>query len=288
MNYTVPSKLRRCAERARRRRAASSCGRRGRRRASCPSWRDACGDAGLLVDVQRVEVGAQADRRRSAAAVAQHADDAGPGEAACAPRGRTRAACSATNAAGRAFPRTRSPDARGGDGASRASRRRARRFRGRCSWDLRHSSEPSLRATRRAASQPARRVTIAAAFLDAMTSAASPVYDLARHRRRHQRRGHRARRRRAAASRCCWSRRTTSPRRTSSWSTKLIHGGLRYLEYYEFRLVRESLAEREVLLRQRAAHRRAAAFVLPHEPHLRPAWMIRAGPVPLRPPRRRG
>ena len=46
---------------------------------------------------------------------------------------------------------------------------------------------------------------------------------------------------------------------TSSWSTKLIHGGLRYLEYYEFRLVAESLAEREVLLQAGAAHHRAAA-----------------------------
>ena len=46
---------------------------------------------------------------------------------------------------------------------------------------------------------------------------------------------------------------------TSSWSTKLIHGGLRYLEHYEFRLVAEALAEREVLLRARAAHHRAAA-----------------------------
>ena len=45
---------------------------------------------------------------------------------------------------------------------------------------------------------------------------------------------------------------------TSSESTKLIHGGLRYLEYYEFRLVAEALAEREVLLANRAAHHRAA------------------------------
>ena len=46
---------------------------------------------------------------------------------------------------------------------------------------------------------------------------------------------------------------------TSSWSTKLIHGGLRYLEHYEFRLVGEALAEREVLLRAAPAHHRAAA-----------------------------
>ena len=47
---------------------------------------------------------------------------------------------------------------------------------------------------------------------------------------------------------------------TSSASTKLIHGGLRYLEYYEFRLVREALIEREVLLRGRAPHHLAAAL----------------------------
>jgi D-erythritol 1-phosphate dehydrogenase len=64
---------------------------------------------------------------------------------------------------------------------------------------------------------------------------------------------------------------------TSSWSTKLIHGGLRYLEYYEFRLVAEALAEREVLLRAAPHIITPLQFVLPHEPHLRPAWMIRAG-----------
>jgi glycerol-3-phosphate dehydrogenase len=64
---------------------------------------------------------------------------------------------------------------------------------------------------------------------------------------------------------------------TSQWSTKLIHGGLRYLEHYEFRLVGESLAEREVLLAQAPHLVEPLSFVLPHEPHLRPAWMIRAG-----------
>src|SRR6202166_3050560 len=64
---------------------------------------------------------------------------------------------------------------------------------------------------------------------------------------------------------------------TSSWSPKLIHGGLRYLEYYEFRLVAEPLAEREVLLRAAPHIITPLQFVLPHEPHLRPAWMIRAG-----------
>ena len=64
---------------------------------------------------------------------------------------------------------------------------------------------------------------------------------------------------------------------TSSASTKLIHGGLRYLEYYEFRLVAEALAEREVLLRAAPHIIAPLQFVLPHEPHLRPAWMIRMG-----------
>jgi glycerol-3-phosphate dehydrogenase len=64
---------------------------------------------------------------------------------------------------------------------------------------------------------------------------------------------------------------------TSQWSTKLIHGGLRYLEHFEFRLVREALAEREIVLRQAPHIVEPLAFVLPHEPHLRPAWMLRAG-----------
>ena len=64
---------------------------------------------------------------------------------------------------------------------------------------------------------------------------------------------------------------------TSSASTKLIHGGLRYLEYYEFRLVSESLAEREVMLRIAPHITWPLEFVLPHEKHLRPAWMVRAG-----------
>jgi glycerol-3-phosphate dehydrogenase len=64
---------------------------------------------------------------------------------------------------------------------------------------------------------------------------------------------------------------------TSQWSTKLIHGGLRYLEYYEFRLVAEALAEREVLLAIAPHLVEPLCFVLPHERHLRPAWMIRIG-----------
>lgn len=64
---------------------------------------------------------------------------------------------------------------------------------------------------------------------------------------------------------------------TSSASSKLIHGGLRYLEYYEFRLVREALAEREVLLKKAPHIVTPMRFILPHRPHLRPSWMIRAG-----------
>lgn len=64
---------------------------------------------------------------------------------------------------------------------------------------------------------------------------------------------------------------------TSSASTKLIHGGLRYLEFYEFGLVRKALAEREVLLDIAPHIAWPLPFVLPYEAHLRPAWMIRAG-----------
>jgi glycerol-3-phosphate dehydrogenase len=64
---------------------------------------------------------------------------------------------------------------------------------------------------------------------------------------------------------------------TSSASTKLIHGGLRYLEHHAFRLVRESLAEREVLLRAAPHIIRPMRFVLPHHAALRPRWLIRLG-----------
>ena len=64
---------------------------------------------------------------------------------------------------------------------------------------------------------------------------------------------------------------------TSSASSKLIHGGLRYLEHYEFRLVKEALAEREVLLNMAPHIACPMRFCLPHRPQLRPAWMIRAG-----------
>ncbi len=64
---------------------------------------------------------------------------------------------------------------------------------------------------------------------------------------------------------------------TSSASSKLIHGGLRYLEHYEFKLVRESLAEREVMLRTAPHLVQPLRFVLPDPPGGRPWWMIRAG-----------
>jgi glycerol-3-phosphate dehydrogenase len=64
---------------------------------------------------------------------------------------------------------------------------------------------------------------------------------------------------------------------TSSWSTKLIHGGLRYLEHYEFRLVREALMEREVLWRAAPHIIWPMRFVLPHAQGIRPAWLIRLG-----------
>src|SRR5262245_36084397 len=64
---------------------------------------------------------------------------------------------------------------------------------------------------------------------------------------------------------------------TSSASTKLIHGGLRYLEHYWFRLVREALTEREVLLRMAPHLVRPMRFVLPQEPGMRSAWLLRLG-----------
>ena len=64
---------------------------------------------------------------------------------------------------------------------------------------------------------------------------------------------------------------------TSSSSTKLIHGGLRYLEYREFGLVRKALQERETLLAAAPHIIRPLRFVMPHMPNLRPAWLIRTG-----------
>ena len=95
-------------------------------------------------------------------------------------------------------------------------------------------------------------------------------------RRRHQRLRHRARRGR--------TRLVGIPLRkgdlasaTSSASTKLIHGGLRYLEYYQFRLVREALLERETLWRIAPHIIWPLRFVLPHHKGLRPAWLLRFG-----------
>jgi glycerol-3-phosphate dehydrogenase len=64
---------------------------------------------------------------------------------------------------------------------------------------------------------------------------------------------------------------------TSSRSGKLVHGGLRYLEYYEFRLVREALIEREILLKAAPHIIWPLRFVLPHNPEDRPAWLVRLG-----------
>ena len=64
---------------------------------------------------------------------------------------------------------------------------------------------------------------------------------------------------------------------TSSWSTKLIHGGLRYLEYYEFGLVAKALRERETLMMMAPHLIHPLRFVLPHVKSMRPKWMLRAG-----------
>ena len=64
---------------------------------------------------------------------------------------------------------------------------------------------------------------------------------------------------------------------TSSWSTKLIHGGLRYLEYYEFRLVREALVEREILWAMAPHIIWPLRFVLPYHRGMRPSWLLRLG-----------
>lgn len=64
---------------------------------------------------------------------------------------------------------------------------------------------------------------------------------------------------------------------TSSASSKLIHGGIRYLEHYEFRLVQEALAEREILLKKAAHIVKPMRFRIPHQQNLRPKWLIMAG-----------
>src|SRR3978361_1460615 len=66
---------------------------------------------------------------------------------------------------------------------------------------------------------------------------------------------------------------------TSSWSTKLVHGGLRYLEYYEFRLVSHAPIEGEILGPGAPHTHRPLRFVLPHHSGLRPAWLLRLGVV---------
>ena len=64
---------------------------------------------------------------------------------------------------------------------------------------------------------------------------------------------------------------------TSSWSTKLIHGGLRYLENYEFKLVRESLKEREIIKNIAPSITKEIPFLIPHTKNLRPMWLIKIG-----------
>ena len=73
---------------------------------------------------------------------------------------------------------------------------------------------------------------------------------------------------------------------TSSWSTKLVHGGLRYLEHYEFRLVRHALMEREVLWSIAPHIIRPLRFVLPHHDGPAPGLAPAPRPLPLRPYRR--
>ncbi|WP_440614054.1 glycerol-3-phosphate dehydrogenase [Candidatus Pelagibacter sp. HIMB1748] len=64
---------------------------------------------------------------------------------------------------------------------------------------------------------------------------------------------------------------------TSSWSTKLIHGGLRYLENYEFKLVRDSLKEREIVYKIAKHISKPIPFIIPHTDKIRPAWLIKFG-----------
>ena len=64
---------------------------------------------------------------------------------------------------------------------------------------------------------------------------------------------------------------------TSSWSTKLIHGGLRYLENYEFKLVRESLKEREIVYKIAKSISKPIPFIIPYVDEIRPAWLIKIG-----------
>ena len=80
-----------------------------------------------------------------------------------------------------------------------------------------------------------------------------------------------------AVGRCFFARKAILAGATSSAASKLIHGGLRYLEYYEFRLVREALLERETLWRMAPHIIWPLRFVLPYHKGLRPAWLLRLG-----------
>ncbi len=75
----------------------------------------------------------------------------------------------------------------------------------------------------------------------------------------------------------CLVEKNTVGSATSSWSTKLIHGGLRYLENYEFRLVRESLKEREIIKKIASDITTSIPFIIPHQKSLRPKWLIKLG-----------
>ena len=75
----------------------------------------------------------------------------------------------------------------------------------------------------------------------------------------------------------CLVEKNTVGSATSSWSTKLIHGGLRYLENYEFRLVRESLKEREVIKKIASNITTPLPFIIPYQKSLRPKWLIKLG-----------
>ena len=75
----------------------------------------------------------------------------------------------------------------------------------------------------------------------------------------------------------CLVEKNTVGSATSSWSTKLIHGGLRYLENYEFRLVRESLKEREVINTIASDITTPLPFIIPYQKSLRPQWLIKLG-----------
>jgi glycerol-3-phosphate dehydrogenase len=77
--------------------------------------------------------------------------------------------------------------------------------------------------------------------------------------------------------RVCLIERDDLAQYTSSASTKLVHGGLRYLEHYEFMLVRKALIEREVIMRIAPHITWPLRFVVPHDPSMRPVWMMRAG-----------